>query len=213
MELRPPSRQGPAFGRIVETTQGRPGGLEGTPSPAPQRLLIGARGSQGPSGRPATRGTPPNSVYTTTAGKGLKGYSHSHRTSKKDPPEERSGGQVAPSILVSPPGGGSDRSPLTDIPVSGQNRVRIIYRNGPTKSARRPQPKAQTTSATSGSASWHTTKTSAHAHPEQLTVVRTASSLRTAVARRARRHGRGTCATECIGATRGLGSWRKTICT
>ena len=137
----------------------------------------------------------------------------SDASKKRIPPEERSGGQVAPSILVSPPGGGSDRSPLTDIPVSGQNRVRIIYRNGPTKSARRPQPKAQTTSATSGSASWHTTKTSAHAHPEQLIVERTASGLRTAVARRARRHGRGACATECIGATRGLGSWRKTICT
>ena len=154
--------------------------------------------------------------YETRANNGLlefvKGFDQ-RATLKRIPPEERSGGQVAPSILVSPPGGGSDRSPLTDIPVSGQNRVRIIYRNGPTKSAQRPQPKAQTTSATSGSASWHTTKTSAHAHPEQLIVERTASGLRTAVARRARRHGRGTCATECIGATRGLGSWRKTICT
>jgi hypothetical protein len=50
------------IGRIVETTQGRPGDLEGTPSPGPQRLLIGARGSQGPSVRvrPATRGTIPD---------------------------------------------------------------------------------------------------------------------------------------------------------
>ena len=59
MELRPPSRHGPAFGRTDETTQGRPGDLEGTPSPAPQRLWTGARGPQGPSGRSATRGTIP----------------------------------------------------------------------------------------------------------------------------------------------------------
>ena len=52
------SRQRLAFGRIVETTQGRPWGLEGTPSPGPQGLWTGARGSQGPSGRPTTRGTP-----------------------------------------------------------------------------------------------------------------------------------------------------------
>ena len=71
VELRPPSRQGPAFGRIVETTQGRPWDLEGTPSPAPQRLWTGARGSQGPSGRPATRGTIPGRVHPTTTGKGL----------------------------------------------------------------------------------------------------------------------------------------------
>ena len=42
-----------------------------TLGPAPQRLWTGARGPQGPSGRPATRGTPPTTVYRSTAGKGL----------------------------------------------------------------------------------------------------------------------------------------------
>ena len=54
------------FGRIVETTQGRPGDLEGTPSPAPQGLLTGVWGSQGPSGRSATRGIPLLIDYMTT---------------------------------------------------------------------------------------------------------------------------------------------------
>ena len=74
VELRPPSRQGPAFGRIVETTQGRPGDLKGTPSPGPQRLWTGARGSQGSSGRPATRGTPQYHMHVISAGKGLTGH-------------------------------------------------------------------------------------------------------------------------------------------
>ena len=59
MELRPPSRQGPAFGRIVETTQGMPWDLEGTPSPAPQRLWTGARGSRKGSGSDAILGASP----------------------------------------------------------------------------------------------------------------------------------------------------------
>ena len=77
VELRPPSRQGPrpAFGRIVETTQGRPWDLEGTPSPAPQRLWTGARGSQGPSGRPATRGTIPGHRFYDYSGEGVNSFS------------------------------------------------------------------------------------------------------------------------------------------
>ena len=73
VELRPPSRQGPvpAFGRIVETTQGRPWDLEGTPSPAPQRLLIGRRGSQGPSVRPDSIAYFEYHMHVIPAGKGL----------------------------------------------------------------------------------------------------------------------------------------------
>ena len=52
------ARASAAFGRIVETTQGRPGDLEGTPSPGPQRLWTGARGSQGPSLRPQHEAPP-----------------------------------------------------------------------------------------------------------------------------------------------------------
>ena len=78
VELRPPSRQGPAFGmafgRIVETTQGRPWDLEGTPSPGLQGLWTGARGSQGPSGRPATRGTPPDPRIWDYSGEGVDGF-------------------------------------------------------------------------------------------------------------------------------------------
>ena len=87
VELRPPSRRGPAFRQIVETTQGRPWDLEGTPSPGPQGLWTGARGSQGPSGRPATRGTPPIHVYMSTAGnKGLTRQTDSRRHVARLPP-------------------------------------------------------------------------------------------------------------------------------
>ena len=61
----------PAFGRIVETTQGRPWDLEGTPSPAPQRLLIGRRGSQGPSVRPDSIAYFEYHMHVIPAGKGL----------------------------------------------------------------------------------------------------------------------------------------------
>ena len=92
MELRPPSRQGPAFGRIVETTQGRPGDLEGTPSPAPQGLWTGARGSQGSSGRPATRDTVQDGVYNILDGKGL---SHTRKNPQRQ--KKMGCGHVAPS--------------------------------------------------------------------------------------------------------------------
>jgi hypothetical protein len=73
VELRPPSRaQGPAFGRIIETTQGGPGDLEGTPPVPPPRGFSPVRGvSQGPSGRHSARGTPPDSMHTSTAREGL----------------------------------------------------------------------------------------------------------------------------------------------
>ena len=46
--------QGPAFGRIAETTQGRPGDLEGTPSLGPQRLWTGGTGVTGLRGAVGT---------------------------------------------------------------------------------------------------------------------------------------------------------------
>ena len=75
LSLRPPSpltaMARVRFERIVETTQGRPGDLEGTPSPAPQRLWTGAQGSQGPSVPPATRGTPLVVYYHSREEKGV----------------------------------------------------------------------------------------------------------------------------------------------
>ena len=82
--------QGPAFGRIVETTQkpkGRPWDLEETPSPSPgpRGLWTGARGSQGAVARrdgpqqPTPNTRHPRSgfcflVYQNTTVKGEGGF-------------------------------------------------------------------------------------------------------------------------------------------
>ena len=100
------------------------------------------------------------------------------------PPVERSGGQVTPSFLVSPPGVGRDRSPLTDIPGSGQNRIRILYQNEPKNSARQPQIRAQTSCTTRNIADSVTNKTIPYPHAGRIIIGRPTTSVCTPDPRR-----------------------------
>ena len=78
--------------------QGRPWDLEGTPSPGPQGLWADARGSQGPSGRPATRGTIPDHRFYDHD---REGVNCGHLSIKENRRERRGDFRAFPSLSQS----------------------------------------------------------------------------------------------------------------